>query len=196
MGSFRATIGLLGINPFVTPPRAELRALFVAAGRQTSPIPITVELGNQRFRQNLVKYAGAWRLYLNGPMREAAGKQVGERVALSLALDPEPRTEPVPVELERALVLHPAAHAAFAALAPSRRKEIARYLNSAKTSATRERNVAKVVAFLLGAAPAGLAVLGASRKPAQPKRAVRAAKAVRTPKAARAPKKPARASRS
>jgi hypothetical protein len=161
--TFLATIRQLGINPYVSVPRAQLAALFVAAGRETSPIPIQVGIGEATFRQNLVRYQGAWRLYLNTPMRAAAGKEVGQRVALRVAYDPEPRVQPMPAELESALARQPAARAAFEALVPSRQKEISRYLSGAKTVATRDRNVEKVIDFLLGKAPAGLVVLTGRR---------------------------------
>jgi hypothetical protein len=164
MPTFRASIELLGINPFVTLPAAHLKALLAAAGRTSGAIPIRVELGGVSFPQNLVKYRGAWRLYLNLPMRQAAGKDVGERVLLSVEFDPSPPVEPMPSELRRSLAEHPDAKAAFEALPPSRKKEIQRYLNSAKTEATRSRNVAKVIAFLRGEEPAGLAVLTARRR--------------------------------
>jgi hypothetical protein len=163
--TFRATIALLGINPHVSVPARHLKALFAAAGRETSPIPIRVELEGTSFQQNLVKYQGAWRLYLNTPMRKAAGKDVGERVTLAVQHDPTPRREPMPAALERALDEHPDARAAFDALAPSRKKEIQRYLGSAKTTITRTRNVDKVIAHLEGKQPPGLAVLKARSKP-------------------------------
>lgn len=166
MSSFHATIELLGINPFVALPPRRLEALFEAAGKERGPIPVRVELGGAVFRQNLVKYQGAWRLYLNTPMRKAAGKEVGDRVRLAVAFDPSPRVEPMPAHLRRALAKDARAKAAFAALVPSRRKEIQRYLGSAKTEATLERNVEKVIAYLKGEAPPGLAVLS-PRTPAR-----------------------------
>lgn len=158
--SFRATIALLGINPYVAVPASHLKALLSAAGRSAGPIPVRVELGGATFQQHLVKYQGAWRLYLNAPMREAAGKEVGQRVSVQVEVDPSPRVEPMPGALGRALAENVTAAAAFTALPPSRRKEIQRYLNGAKTDATRERNVAKVIAHLAGETPPTLAVLG------------------------------------
>jgi len=158
--AFRATIEQIGINPFLALPPRRLAALFEAAGKQRGPIPVLIEIGGATFRQNLVKYQGAWRLYLNTPMRTAAGKSVGQGVTLKVEFDPAPRVEPMPPALRRALAESAEAKSAFALLAPSRKKEIQRYLNSAKTVATVERNVAKVVAWLTGKAPAGLAVLG------------------------------------
>jgi hypothetical protein len=161
--AFRATIEQIGINPFVALPPRRLAGLFEAAGKQRGPIPVLIEIGGATFRQNLVRYQGAWRLYLNTPMRTAAGKSVGQGVTLKVEFDPAPRVEPMPPALRVALARNREAKAAFAALPPSRKKEIQRYLNSAKTAATVERNVAKVVAWLTGEAPAGNAVLGSGR---------------------------------
>ena len=164
MPAFRATIALLDINPYVALPRPHLKRLLLAAGKDTGPIPVSVQLGGVTFRQNVVKYRGAWRLYLNGPMRKAAGKDVGARVLVAVDYDPVPRREPMPPLLRRALTRAPSARAAFHGLAPSRQKEILRYLNSAKTAATLERNIAKVVAHLLGDGPPGLVVLAPRRR--------------------------------
>jgi hypothetical protein len=159
--TFRATIALLGINPYVSVPAPHLKTLFAAAGRETSPIPIRVEIEGIAFRQNLVRYQGAWRLYLNTPMRKAAGKDVGERVTLSVDHDPTTRREPMPAALDE----HPAARAAFNALPPSRKKEIQRYLGSAKTTTTQTRNISKVIGHLRGEQPPGLAVLKPRARP-------------------------------
>jgi bacteriocin resistance YdeI/OmpD-like protein/uncharacterized protein DUF1905 len=160
------------VNPYVLVPALHLRALFAAAGRDKGPIPIRVSIAGVAFEQNLVRYKGEWRLYLNGPMRKAAGKDVGDRIALGVEFDAAPRSEPMPPLLERALHAERAARDAFDALAPSRQKEILRYLNRAKSESTLARNVDKVLRFLLGAAPAGLAVL-TSRAPVTKRRRAR-----------------------
>jgi uncharacterized protein YdeI (YjbR/CyaY-like superfamily) len=65
----------------------------------------------------------------------------------------------MPAALERALDEHPGARAAFDALPPSRKKEIQRYLGSAKTMTTQTRNITKVIGHLCGEQPPGLAIL-------------------------------------
>ena len=54
------------------------------------------------FIQNLVKYSGKWRLYLNGPMRKAAGKDVGDIIDIKIDFDPKPRTTPIHPKLKKA----------------------------------------------------------------------------------------------
>ena len=58
--------------------------------------PVRLTIDSHAFLQTLVRYAGQWRLYLNGPMRQAAGKQVGNAAAFALAHDPVSRAVPVP----------------------------------------------------------------------------------------------------
>lgn len=57
-------------------------------------------------------------------MRDAAGKDVGDRIALSVEHDPTPRREPMQPAFRRALAATPEARRAFAALPASRQKEI------------------------------------------------------------------------
>jgi Bacteriocin-protection, YdeI or OmpD-Associated/Domain of unknown function (DUF1905) len=158
MPSFRARIELIGINPYVRVPAVHLKALLRSAARNTGPIPIVVTIEGASFQQNLVVHQAEWRLYLNGPMRKLAGKDVGDRIALRVEYDPTPRQEPMTPELARALEQHPPAQRAFSALAPSRQKEILRYLNRARTAATLHANVERVLHYLLGGTPS-LAVL-------------------------------------
>lgn len=150
MPAFHARIQLLGINPWVALPARELSALFRAAGHDKGPLPVRGLIDETPFRQTLVRYQGEWRLYLNTPVRRAAGKEVGDRVLVTVELDPVPRREPVPPELKQALAEQPALKAAFAALAPSRRKEISRNLAKLKSAAARERNLQHVLRYLAG----------------------------------------------
>jgi hypothetical protein len=150
MSPFRAFIAVLGINPYVLVPPGHLKALFKAAGRDKGPIPLKGRLDGVPFKQTLVKYQGAWRLYLNTPMRRAARKAVGDRVTVHLEFDPKPRVEPMPPKFRRALIRHSAARTAFERLAPSRKKEILRYLNGLKTQASLERNIEIVMGHLRG----------------------------------------------
>ena len=72
MNSFSAKIYIISkINPVVDLPDDVLSAIFAQAGRSKGPIPVRGRLNGAEFIQTLIKYEGAWRLYLNGPMRKA-----------------------------------------------------------------------------------------------------------------------------
>jgi hypothetical protein len=147
---FSADIYKLGINPVVDPPGDVLDAVFEQAGRSTGAIPVCGRLNGAAYLQTLVKYVGAWRLYINGEMLKASGLQVGDTADIEIDFDPRPRTVPMPPMLQNALSKNKAAGAAFERLTPSRQKEILRYLGSLKTDESLRRNVEKVIVQLAG----------------------------------------------
>jgi hypothetical protein len=143
---FSATIYKLGVNPCVDVPAGVSQAF----GRR-GVIPVTGTLNGSLFRANLMpKGDGTHRLYLNEVMRKAAGADVGDRVDVLLEFDPQPRLPSRSEALTRALEANPRAKAAFERLTPSRRKEILAYLNALKRPESLQRNVEKVIAYLLG----------------------------------------------
>jgi hypothetical protein len=156
MKSFSATIHKIGINPYVYLPEAVLEALFRQAGKSKGPIPVRGRINGKRFIQTLVKYQGAWRLYINGEMRQAAMVDVGDQANIQIEFDPVPRVEPIPTKFSEALLKGKKAAKAFEALTASRQKEILRYLNSMKTEVSLERNIDKVFQHLTGSKPKGL----------------------------------------
>ena len=148
MPPFTARVRKFDVNPYVAPPRKVLEDLFRQSGRDRSPIPVRGTLNGVPFVQTLVRYAGAWRLYLNTAMRRATGLDVGDDVRVDVRFDARPRVYPVPAALKRALGVRPADAKAFRALPPYRRREIARYIGSLKNEASIARNVAKVLRVL------------------------------------------------
>lgn len=159
MESFTAKILKIGINPYVGLPEDVLKTLFKQADKNKGPIPVRGTLNGKRFEQTLVKYQGAWRLYLNTQMRQEADIDVGDDATVEIEFDPEPRIVPIHPKFARALSKNKEAKAAFEKLAASRQKEILRYLNSMKTEESLVRNVEKVIQNLSGKRPAGLSAL-------------------------------------
>lgn len=66
--AFKAEIKIIGINPYVLVPGPILQKIFKQAGRDKGPIPIKGTINKKPYRQTLVKYSGAWRLYINTTM--------------------------------------------------------------------------------------------------------------------------------
>jgi len=155
MVSFTAKILRIGINPYVGLPEDILNTLFKQADKNSGPIPVRGRLNGKRFMQTLVKYRGEWRLYLNTPMRQDAGIDVGDDATFEIEFDPAPRTVTPQPKLERALSKNKEAKAAFEKLRPSRKNEILRYLNSLKTEESLVRNIEKVIQHLAGKRAAG-----------------------------------------
>ena len=154
---FRATIDRIGVNPFVRPPDDELRLIFKAAGKDTSPIPVRGMINGAPFKQSLVRYRGDWRLYINGVIARAAGLKfsniariVGEPVVIRVEYDPQPTNYAMTPAFRSALAADPLARAAYDTLTPGRQKEILRYLASLKSEAARQRNIDRVMQHLRG----------------------------------------------
>ena len=109
-----------------------------------------MKIDGHDFKQTLVKYAGDWRLYLNTPMRKAAGKDIGDTATFEIEFDTEERTISINPKLVQALAENKQAKDIFDGLAPYLQKEIIRYIASLKTEESVDRNVKKAIQFLLG----------------------------------------------
>jgi len=84
---------------------------------------------------------------VNKATRERISKEAGDTVDFDLDRDERSRSADVeiPSELAEALAADPAAGAAFAALAPSHRREFADHVAEAKRADTRQRHSAHVI---------------------------------------------------
>jgi uncharacterized protein YdeI (YjbR/CyaY-like superfamily) len=153
MKSFSAKIQIIGVNPYVLLPSSLLKYIFQKAGKNKGAIPVQLRIGGKDFIQNLVKYSGKWRLYLNGPMRKAAGKDVGDTIDMQIELDPKPRTTPVHPKLKKAFKENPSAKKAFEKLSPSLQKEILRYINFLRSEESVDKNVQKAITHLTSNKP-------------------------------------------
>ncbi|OGO32575.1 MAG: hypothetical protein A2Z29_04210 [Chloroflexi bacterium RBG_16_56_11] len=147
--SFRAKIGIAGINPYVDVPARVSRA-FARRG----PVPVKGALNGHPIQATLVPTGGGrHRLYINIYMRKATGVKVGDEIRLELEYDDRPRELPVPKTLKEALERNRKAGEVFARLPPSHRNEYLAYLNSLKTPEALARNIEKVIASLLKQKP-------------------------------------------
>ena len=150
MKSFKSKIFIIGINPHVLLPSTVLKYIFQKARKDKGAIPVQLKIGGKDFIQNLVRYSGKWRLYLNGPMRKAAGKDVGDTIEIQIDFDPRPRTTPIHPKLKKAFKENSIAKKAFEKLNPSRQKEILRYINFLKSEESVDKNVQRAIAHLAG----------------------------------------------
>ncbi len=124
--------------------------MFEQAGKNKGPIPVKGSLNTHAFTQTLVKYSGKWRLYLNGPMREAAGIDVGDMAEVHIGYDDTERKTSLHPKLKEALKNNRQANAVFESLAPYLQKEIMRYINHLKTEESVDKNIKRAIGFLLG----------------------------------------------
>lgn len=150
MKRFDAYIDIIGINPFVPLPEKVLAWVCLGAGKEKGPIRVRGTINDRPFRQTLVRYQGAWRLYINGTMLKDSPRRIGEKIRVAIEFDPEEKVVPMHPVLERALRENKKAAGAFSELTPSRRLEIVRYIAALKTEESVARNVGRAIRHLTG----------------------------------------------
>ena len=148
--SFTATLEIIGINPFVFVPEKVLDTIFEKSGRNKSPIPVKGTVNGKEFKQNLMKYLGEWRLYVNLIMLKNSPKRIGEIIEVVLEYDDSDRSISIHPQLEKAIKESSLATENFEKLIPSRKHELIRYINNLKTEASIQRNIDKIIRHLHG----------------------------------------------
>ncbi|EJL71846.1 YdeI/OmpD-associated family protein [Chryseobacterium populi] len=147
---FTAKLEIIGINPFVFVPEEVLHLIFDSSGRIKSPIPVKGTVNGKEFRQNLMKYLGEWRLYINLTMLKNSPKRIGEVIEVFVEFDDSDRAIPIHPQLEKAIKESEVALKNFESLIPSRKLELIRYINNLKTEASINRNIEKIIRHLQG----------------------------------------------
>jgi len=92
MQKFKATLEIIGINPFVFVPQQILNVIFMQAKRNKGPIPVCGAINGKKYKQTLVKYSGEWRLYINTTMLPNSPKKISENIEVAIQFDTKVRT--------------------------------------------------------------------------------------------------------
>lgn len=148
--TFTATLEIIGINPFVFIPEEVLENIFESSGKNKSPIPVKGTVNGKEFQQNLMKYLGEWRLYVNLTMLKNSPKRIGETIEVMLEYDNADRSITIHPQLEKAIKESSLATTNFEILIPSRRNELIRYINNLKTEVSIQKNIEKIILHLHG----------------------------------------------
>ena len=147
----RLTVTLQARGPAAAIVLSDEQVAGLAGGAKTFPVSVTIE-GRGAFAGRLARMGGENLIGLNKSVREAVGVAVGDTVDAVIAHDGGDRTVDVPDDLAAALADAGAADA-FAALAPSHRKEYVRWITEAKTAETRAKRVADAVPMIRDGRP-------------------------------------------
>ena len=109
--------------------------------------PVVVTVGDHTFRNSVSWYKGAYRIAFSSENQKAAGVGKGDSTEITLELDDAPRVLAIPEPLQLALrdagVLD-----AFVMLSYSKQRGFVEPWVAAKTDATRDKNLAKILAAL------------------------------------------------
>ncbi|AZL04214.1 YdeI/OmpD-associated family protein [Brevibacterium aurantiacum] len=139
MVTFSTTLLQLGNNVGIEVP--EDIVLGFGVGKR---VPVIVTIAGYSYPSTTAVMGGKFLLPLAKEHREASGVSGGETHEVTLTHDTSSRETPVPDDLAEALG-SAGVREVFDGLAPSKRKEHVRQVESAKAEATRERRIAKIV---------------------------------------------------
>jgi hypothetical protein len=142
--TFTTTIESGGGNTTGIPVPPEAVA---ALGAQKTP-KVRITLNGYTWRGSVQVWQGRSMIALSSEHRSAAGVQAGDQVELKMELDNEPREVETPEDLTAAMAAVPGARERFDSLSFSKRKEMVRQVESAKTVETRNKRIASVVSSL------------------------------------------------
>lgn len=117
-----------------------------AFGSKRPPVRATVN--GFTFRTTIALMGGRSLLGLNREVREGAGVEAGERIAVEIERDDEPRLVEVPADLAEAIGAVAGLRETFDALSYTHRKEYVRWIEEAKREETRNRRLEKAVELL------------------------------------------------
>jgi hypothetical protein len=151
---FTAVIRIRGVNPYILVSAS--RATAIKPGWR-KPMPVLVRVNGKpanAWRINMMPVGnGSFYLYLHGDIRRASSTAVGDRVRVEIDFDTSYRSGPqhsVPRWFKDALSGNARAVENWAALIPSRKKEILRYFSRLNSPDARARNLAKALRVLSG----------------------------------------------
>ena len=122
-----------GAATFITLP-FDVKAIF---GRARCPVRVTIN--DHTWRTTTQVYGDGYQIVVNADARTAASVEAGDSVRVQVKKDDTVRTTEVPPELAVRLRTDAEAKDAFEALAPSHRREYARWVGEAKLPQTRVR---------------------------------------------------------
>jgi hypothetical protein len=123
-------------------------AQVAAVGEGPKRFPVVATVNGYTWRTTVARMGGEFLVGLSREVRQGAGVQAGDEIAVTIELDTAPRDVEVPEALEAALANDPLAKAAFAGMAVTHRKEYARWIAEAKRDETRERRVRQALDML------------------------------------------------
>lgn len=150
VNKFKATIEIIGINPFVFVPEEVLQALFKQSGKEKGHILVKGLINKKPYKQTLLRYAGHWRLYISNIMLNDSPKKIGEEIEITITFNPDNKETATVPAFTTALNKTKVAKITFERLSPSRQDEIVRYLAKLKSEEALARNIEKALLFLTG----------------------------------------------
>jgi Domain of unknown function (DUF1905)/Bacteriocin-protection, YdeI or OmpD-Associated len=131
--------GNTGSSAHVTVP-GDLKQLFGTSGR----VPVKVTFDGVPYRGSIARMGGPPLVIVLQEILAELGKQPGDTLAVTVALDSTPRVVELAPDIENALVAGEQL-AAYRALAYSHQRQFVLWIDGAKRAETRDTRIAKTV---------------------------------------------------
>lgn len=144
---FKASVIPSGNATAVEVPSAVIQAL----GSGARP-PVRITINGHTWRSRIAAMRGSSLIGISAASRSASGIQPGDLVEVAVALDSEPRVVALPTDLAAALSKGEPLRAAFESLPFGLQRKHVAAVEEAKSEATRQRRIEKLVAGLRGKA--------------------------------------------
>lgn len=113
-------------------------------------IPVIAQVSGQAVQTTLLPAGGGrYRMQFNAELRKAARADTGELVSVRISIDRQSREIPIPPDLSAALRRHPRAWEAFENAPPGYRRQILKWMDSAKGDCARARRIEIVMDRML-----------------------------------------------
>jgi hypothetical protein len=111
--------------------------------------PVVVTIGDYTYRNSVSWYKGAFLVSVSSAVKAESGLAGGDEVTVTLEHDTEPRVLELPDAVAEALAAAGALEA-FRALSHSKQRALVEPWIAAKTDATRDKNLEKILAAARG----------------------------------------------
>jgi len=139
--TFRATIEPRGPAAAIVLSDEQVAAI----GEGARSFAVRATINGESWAGRVTSRGGEFLLGMSRAVRDQVGAHAGDTVDVEIALETAPPAIEIPEALVTALAADAAASAGFDGLAPSHRKEYARWIAEAKQDETRDRRVAQAL---------------------------------------------------
>lgn len=141
MMKFKATVRLDGKTATGIQVPHEIVAALGGGNRPS----VRVTFRGYSYQTTVARMRGQFLFPVSAAVREQAGVAAGDRLEVTIELDDKPRELDLPTDLVKALARDRGAKKAFEKLSHSNKKRHVLAIEGAKTSATRQRRLAKAL---------------------------------------------------
>ena len=147
---FAAKIHKIWIMRVIDVPRDVSKAIYKVASDNKKHIPVHGWIEGLPFQNTLVPRGGGnYRMHVHSKIWRKLRIDAGAAVEVTMLLDTEPREAAVPPDLAAELGATPRALAMFNMLTIALRRQIVRFVDSAKQTRTRDKRVQLIVKRML-----------------------------------------------